>query len=399
MSDAILVLNAGSSSIKFSLFICTQSADEKQLSLALFLDGQIKGLYTNTQFKAKNAASDVLGEKQWESTAPLDHDKAITFLLQFLAKQAAGLNVVAVGHRVVHGGTQYAEPILLSQNIIDALKQLIPLAPLHQPHNLKLIDILAQQQPSLPQVACFDTAFHQTQSAQARAFALPTSITEKGVQRYGFHGLSYEHIAAVLPEYSPELADKKVIVLHLGNGVSLCAMHAGKSVATTMGFTALDGVPMSTRCGSIDPGVLLYLMQSMQMDAAAIEHLLYHESGLLGVSGVSSDMQTLLQSPEPAAQFAVTLFVYHAAREIGSLAAAMGGVDAVVFTAGIGENSAEIREKICMASQWLGLAFDEKANREGKACISHSNSAVSAWVIPTDEELMMAQHVVEVLHR
>lgn len=386
--QAILVLNVGSSSFKFSLF-------DTQLN-ALF-SGQLEGLGATPNFYARAANGDVLAKQIWPERYELSHDEALAYLLDFLQQQLADYQLMAVGHRVVHGGVDFCEPVRITPAVLHALEQLCPLAILHQPHNLQPIRALLSMQADLPQIACFDTAFHHTQPALASAFALPPSITDKGVRRYGFHGLSYEYIAATLPQVAPEIADKRVIVLHLGNGVSLCAMHERRSVATTMGFTALDGVPMSTRCGSLDPGVLLYLMDELKMDARAIEKLLYKQSGLLGVSGVSSDMRTLEASNEPAARFAIDLFVYRIAREIGSLAAALGGLDALVFTAGMGEHSALIREKICVACAWLGVQIDETANRENRQRIASAASRVAAWVIPTNEEKVIAQHVVRCL--
>jgi acetate kinase len=302
-----------------------------------------------------------------------------------------------VGHRVVHGGVEFSHPTLVSAQVLAKLEKLIPLAPLHQPHNLVPIRIVAERLPELPQVACFDTAFHATQPEVANAFALPAAITERGVKRYGFHGLSYEYIASVLPDLKPKVAAGRVVVAHLGNGASMCAMRAGKSMATTMGFTAADGLPMGTRCGSIDPGVILYLMDELNMGAREIEKLIYQQSGLLGVSGVSSDMRTLLESPEPRARFAVDLFVYRIGRELGSLTAAIGGLDALIFTGGIGEHAALVRERVCQDADWLGVKFDATANNAGKPCISSKSSSVSVWTIPTNEELMIARHTRRVI--
>ncbi len=386
MSDAILVLNAGSSSIKFSLFL------ERSEALDLLLGGQIESLYTVPRFKARDAAGAVVGERQWTADETLGHDGAIAYLAGFLREQLGEHRLAAVGHRVVHGGLDYAAPIRLTAEIVGNLEQFIPLAPLHQPHNLKPIRLLLANQPALPQVACFDTAFHRGQPEVAQAFALPPEITDRGVRRYGFHGLSYEYIASVLPQVDPRAASGRTVVLHLGNGASLCAIHDGKSVASTMGFTAMDGLPMGTRCGNLDPGVVLYLVDELKMDARAIEKLLYQQSGLLGVSGVSSDMRTLLASDEPRAKFAVELFVYRIGRELGSLAAALGGLDALVFTAGIGEHAAPIRERVCQAAAWLGVELDPTANATGGPRISTAGSRTPAWVIPTNEELMIARH-------
>ncbi|MBK8120363.1 MAG: acetate/propionate family kinase [Sulfuritalea sp.] len=390
MSDAILVLNAGSSSIKFSLFL------ERGESLELLLGGQLEGLYTAPRFKAKNAAGAVLGDKQWGDQA-LGHDGSLAFLADFLREQLGEHRLAAVGHRVVHGGLNYAAPVRLTAEIVKDLEQFIPLAPLHQPHNLTPIRLLLANRPELPQVACFDTAFHRAQPAVAQAFALPSAITERGVRRYGFHGLSYEYISSVLAQYDPNAAQGRTVVLHLGNGASMCAVHAGKSVSSTMGFTAVDGLPMGTRCGSLDPGVVLYLMDELKMDTRAIEKLLYQQSGLLGVSGVSSDMRTLLESTEPKAKFAVELFVYRIGRELGSLAAALGGLDALVFTGGIGEHAVPIRERICQSAAWLGVELDPLANAAGGPRISTAASRIPAWVIPTNEELMIARHTRHIL--
>lgn len=392
MSDAILVVNAGSSSIKFSLFL------DRGEALDLLLGGQIEGLYSAPRFKARDAAGAVVGERQWADGEPLGHDGAIAHLAGFLREQLGEHRLAAVGHRVVHGGSAYAAPVRLTAEIVENLEQFIPLAPLHQPHNLKPIRLLLDNQPQLPQVACFDTAFHRNQPEVAQAFALPPAITDRGVLRYGFHGLSYEYIASVLPEVDPRAAAGRSVVLHLGNGASMCAIHAGRSVAGTMGFTAVDGLPMGTRSGNLDPGVVLYLMDELKMDARAIEKLLYQQSGLLGVSGVSSDMRTLLASDEPRAKFAVELFVYRVGRELGSLAAALGGLDALVFTAGIGEHAAAIRERVCRAAAWLGVELDLAANAAGGPRLSMAGSRVAAWVIPTNEELMIARHTRRLLN-
>ena len=392
MSDAILVVNAGSSSIKFSVFL------ERGDALDLLLGGQIEGLYTTPRFKAKDAAGAVVGERQWTADEPLGHDGAVTHLAGFLREQLGQHRLAAVGHRVVHGGLDYAAPVRLTAEIVGHLEQFIPLAPLHQPHNLKPIRLLLANQPQLPQVACFDTAFHRRQPEVAQAFALPPEITERGVRRYGFHGLSYEYIASVLPQVDPRAAAGRTVVLHLGNGASMCAIHNGKSMASTMGFTAMDGLPMGTRCGNLDPGVVLYLVDELKMDARAIEKLFYQQSGLLGVSGISSDMRTLLASDEPRAKFAVDLFVYRIGRELGSLAGALGGLDAIVFTGGIGEHAVAIRERVCHAAAWLGVELDPTANAAGGSRISTAASRVSAWVIPTNEELMIARHTRRLLN-
>jgi acetate kinase len=384
--DAIVVVNAGSSSIKFSLFGAT-GADASAL-----LAGQVEGLYTDaSHFVAHGAGGAVVAERRWQD-ARLTHDAAMRHLLEFVRTHLGDRRVGAVGHRIVHGGTEFTAPVRLDADVLARLERLTPLAPLHQPHNLAPVRTLLEVAPHLPQVGCFDTAFHAGQPPLAQAFALPAGITDRGVRRYGFHGLSYEYIASVLPALEPVLAQAKVIVAHLGNGASLCALSAGRSIASTMGFTAVEGLPMGTRCGSLDPGVVLYLIDELKMGARDIEHLLYKNSGLLGVSGISSDMRTLEASAEPRARLAIDLFVYRISREIGSLAAALGGVDAIVFTAGIGEHSVPVRHGVCRAAAWLGLKLDEAANSAGTGRISTPDSRVSAWVVPTDEELMIARH-------
>jgi len=386
MGDAIGVLNAGSSSIKFSLFA------EEAGKPTLVARGQAEGIYTSPRFVAKNADGQVLDEKTWPADVSLGHDGALEYLVGFLRDRLAQHRLVGVGHRVVHGGREYMKPVRVDAGLVAALEKYVPLAPLHQPHNLAPIKALLARMPKLPQIACFDTSFHRAQPPVAQAFALPASITERGVLRYGFHGLSYEYIASVLPERSSRAAQGKTIVLHLGNGASMCAMEAGRSVASTMGFTAADGLPMGTRCGNLDPGVVLYLIDSLGMDARAIEKLIYQESGLLGVSGISSDMRALLASDAPRAKAAVDLFIYRIGRELGSLAAALGGLDAIVFTAGIGENSAVLRERVCNDAAWLGVALDSEANARADASISAPASRVEVWVLPTNEELMIARH-------
>ena len=392
MADLIVVLNAGSSSLKFTIY-----CDRGEKPEALY-DGQVEGLYTESRFKVKDGFGKVVGEKKWPTGSALDHEGAIEALFAW----GRGVlhsedRIVAVGHRVVHGGLRYTKPILVDDQILSDLEEFNPLAPLHQPHNLAAIRILRKRSPDLPQVACFDTSFHTSIPAVAQAFALPRKFTEQGIRRYGFHGLSYEYISSVIPGVDPEAAKGRTIVAHLGNGASLCAMQGLKSTACTLGFTAVEGLMMGTRCGTLDPGVMLYLMDECGMDARAIEKLIYKESGLLGVSGISSDMRTLLESSDPCAAEAVELFVYRIGREIGSLAAALGGLDALVFTGGIGENAVPIRERVCRAAGWLGLELDEKANTGGGPRISREGSRVRAWVIQTDEELMIALHTRQVL--
>lgn len=391
MADVILVVNAGSSSIKFSVF--DAGGDEAPL----VIKGQIEGLYTAASFTASDARNNRIAENKWEPGAELGHRGGLKHIGEFLRSHREGHRVVAIGHRVVHGGMDFTQPTLVTRDVVDRLEKLVPLAPLHQPHNLISIGILLELRPDVPQVACFDTAFHRSQPEVAQAFALPASVTERGVRRYGFHGLSYEYIASVLPQVAPQAGAGRTVVAHLGNGSSMCAMMNGRSMASTMGFTAVDGLPMGTRCGNLDPGVILYLFDEMKMDARAIENLIYKQSGLLGVSGISSDMRALLSSDDPRARFAVELFTYRIGRELGSLAAAMGGIDALVFTAGIGEHAPLIRDRVCRQAAWLGLQLDPAANESGGPRIDAGSGKVSAWVIPTNEELMIARHTRAVL--
>jgi acetate kinase len=391
--DAIAVVNAGSSSIKFSLFGVRGDA------LELTLHGQADALYTAPRFVAKDAAGRVLDDKAWGDGVALGHDGALDHLLAFLRGQLASHRLVGVGHRVVHGGLDYSLPVRVDKSVLATLERFIPLAPLHQPHNLAPIRGLLVRSPQLPQVACFDTGFHSAQPPIAQAFALPKAITDRGVRRYGFHGLSYEYIAGVLAEHDALAARGKCVVLHLGNGSSMCAIADGQSVATTMGFTAADGLPMGTRCGSLDPGVMLYLMDELRMDARSIEKLIYQQSGLLGVSGISSDMRTLQASADPAATAAIDLLIYRIGRELGSLAAALRGLDAIVFTGGIGEHSVSLRERVCRDAAWLGVDLDRLANEAHGPRLSTAASRVAAWVIPTNEELMIARHTRNVLEK
>ena len=357
MSDAILVLNAGSSSLKFTEFVVGPGD-----ALDAKVSGNLKELYGRARFHARDASGEVVGEHGWGEEAPPRHAGALEFLFDWLPSYSGDAQVTAVGHRVVHGGTAYAAAGAGRRHgARQARRVRAPGAasPAAQPPPIRAI---AERSPELAQVACFDTAFHQTAPPLAQAFALPPSITDRGVRRYGFHGLSYEYIASVLPRHDARAAAGKTVVLHLGNGASMCAMTGGRSVATTMGFTAVDGLPMGTRSGTLDPGVILYLMEELKMDAPAIESLLYKESGLLGVSGVSSDMRELLESPDPRAKFAIDLFSYRIGRELGSLAAALGGLDAVVFTGGIGERAVAVRDVVCRQASWLGVDLDPAAN-------------------------------------
>jgi acetate kinase len=389
MGDAVLVLNAGSSSIKFSLF------GERSTLVA---GGQVGGIYTAPVFVAKDGAGATVGEKRWASPAGLGHEGALAHIIDWIrTHHGRDHRLTAVGHRVVHGGTHFLAPTRIDAAMVAKLETLVPLAPLHLPHNLAPIRTLLARAPELPQIACFDTAMHRTFPRVEQMFALPKELEDEGVRRYGLHGLSYEHIASVLPSVDPRAAAGKTVVLHLGNGASMCALDAGRSVASTMGLTGVDGLPMGTRSGALDPGVMLYLMQQRGMDARAIESLIYTKSGLLGVSGVSSDMRALLASPEPRAALAIELFVYRIGRELGSLAAALGGLDAIVFTGGIGEHAAPIRARVCIAAGWLGVELDASANEAGGPRLSTASSRTSAWVIPTNEELVIARHTRAVL--
>jgi len=388
MNEAILTLNAGSSSIKFALFALAEPLPQRAE-----ISGQIDGLGARPHLKAKDRNGRVLDERDMELAGEGSHRAALAFLADWLhAHEGGPWRIVAVGHRVVHGAERFSTPVLLDAATIEALRGFIPLAPLHQPHNLAGIEAMAQALPGLPQVACFDTAFHRTQPEMAQRYALPRALTAQGVRRYGFHGLSYEYIAEVLPHWLKEKADGRVIVAHLGNGASMCAMRGRKSIATTMGFTAIEGLMMGTRTGSLDPGVLLYLMDYQGMDVKALTRLLYKESGLLGVSGLSQDMRELLASDRVEAQEAVELFCYRIAREIGSLAAALEGLDALVFTGGIGEHAAPVRARVCEACRWLGLETDTAANAAGEHYISTADSRIKALILPTNEEWMIARH-------
>lgn len=442
----LLVINGGSSSLKFSFYRAVPE-------LPLLARGTVDGVLTAPHFTVRDAHGEMVWERRWHDGETLGHDGALRALFDWIATApdaladerdegadgvthqeragATGMNprqtvprkvvgvglgkamqdgssggsrqdsptprIVAVAHRVVHGGAKFTRPCRIDAQVLTQLESLCDLAPLHQPHNLAPIAALLREQPHLPQIACFDTAFHASQSVLERSYALPHALTESGIRRYGFHGLSYESIAQALPRFDARAARGRTIVAHLGNGASMCAMHSGRSVASTMGFTALDGLPMGTRSGTVDPGALLYLMDHHGMDARAIEDLLYRQSGLLGVSGVSSDMRALAASDDPRAAFAIDLFGYRIVRELGSLAAALGGIDALVFTAGIGENHAALRARVLRDAAWLGFELDEAANAAHGPRLTASTSQATAWVIPTDEEQVIARHALELL--
>lgn len=387
MTEAILVINAGSSSIKFSVFSPDAGGD-----LTTASSGQVEGIGSRPHFIAKGAGGNTLAERHWDAGAEITREALLGYLLGWIKDSLGGARVNAVGHRVVLGGSRYSAPVRITDEVLTTLTGLIPLVPLHQPANLAAIQAIARLAPALPQVACFDTAFHHTIPPLAQRYALPRTLTEEGVRGYGFHGLSYEYIAGELPKWDPAAAAGRTVVAHLGSGASLCALVGGRSVACTLGFSGLDGLVMGTRPGRLDPGILLYLMQVKGMDAQAIENLLYKESGLLGVSGLSNDMRDLLASTDPQAREAVELFIYRAARELGSMAAAAGGLDALVFTAGIGEHAAAVRAGICAQAAWLGVRLDTPANQRHGPRISTPDSAVAVWVIPANEELMIARH-------
>lgn len=387
MLEAILTLNGGSSSVKFALY----GAE----SLQLLCRGKIDGVGGRPQFIASGQLAPAFAG---EHPPHAGGHELLGWLLATIRGRLDDVTIVAAGHRVVHGGARFDAPVRINEDVLCELERLIEFAPLHEPYNLAAIRAVAGVWPELPQVACFDTDFHRTQPRLAQMFALPFELTEKGILRYGFHGLSYEYIASVLPKFAGERAEGKVIVAHLGNGASMCAMEHRRSLATTMGFTALDGLMMGTRTGALDPGVVLALLQQKGMSAAEVQELLYHKSGLLGVSGISSDVRELEASLEPRAREALELFCYRAARELGSLVAVMGGLDVLVFTAGIGENSAGIRKRICDLTGWAGVDMDATANEAARSKISSMNSAVDVFVIPTDEELVIAHSTQSTLH-
>jgi acetate kinase len=389
MARQVAVINAGSSSIKFAVF----NDDGGQ---SLLFRGQIEKIGVGPTLTVEGPDGARLVENEW-GAKELDHRSATKIILQTSIGLLGGEAVEGIGHRVVHGGTEFTAPVPITKDVLARLKGLCPLAPLHQPHNLAPIEAIMAEAPHIPQVACFDTAFHQTQPHLAQSFALPREISEAGVRRYGFHGLSYEYVSGKLSEIAPELAQKKIIIAHLGNGASLCALEDGRSVATTMGFTAVEGLVMGTRCGSIDPGVLIYLMDEKKLDARGLEELIYKKSGLLGVSGISSDMRTLRSSDDPRAREAIDLFIYRIVREVGSLAAALGGLDALVFTGGIGQRDMKTRSEVVAGCGWLGAVLNDAANERHDQRIDARSSRVPIWVLPTDEERVIARHTAALL--
>lgn len=392
MTAAVLVINAGSSSIKFALF----SAHEQIIGERLY-HGLLDGIGVHPKLKIKNGADETLADLELAQTAK--HADGLTALLEWLNANSSGIDIVGIGHRVVHGGELYAHSQRITPEVFSSLETLIPLAPLHQPHNLNPIRVLNELKPAVPQVAAFDTAFHRTQPEVAQRFAIPRALHEQGVKRYGFHGISYAYIAEQLPLVLGEKANGRVVVCHLGNGASLCAVKNRQSIATTMGFTPVDGLMMGTRCGLMDSGVIFYLVEQQGKSIKEVNTILNHQSGLLGVSGISSDIRDLEASKDPAAKEALELFAYRTVREIGSMVAALGGLDAIIFTAGIGENAINLRAAICDQLSWLGLEIDRDANncRGQRIKFSKADSAVQAWVIPTNEEVMIAEDVLHIL--
>ncbi|MBA5776240.1 acetate/propionate family kinase [Stappia sp. F7233] len=384
---AVLVINSGSSSIKFKVYL-----GEEPL-----LGGQVEGLGTTPRLAARSANGEALAERALSPGEGGSHEAALGVVIGFLSQRYGDLDIAAVGHRVVHGGIDYAEPILVTETVLAALSKLCSLAPLHQPHNLAGIRAAIAAFPGKPQVACFDTAFHRHHPWVNDTFALPRAFFEEGVRRYGFHGLSYEFITGRLKEVAPEIAEGRVVVAHLGNGASMCAIRDGRSVGSTMGFSALDGLPMGTRCGQLDPGVILYLLQEKGMNGDEIADLLYHESGLKGLSSLTSDMRALEASDDPAAKQAIDYFVFRIRRELGAMAAILGGIDGLVFTGGIGENSALIRSLVCRDLGWIGIDVDEAANKSGATCISGRDAATQVLVLKTDEERMIARHTLHLI--
>jgi acetate kinase len=394
MSNSILVLNAGSSSIKFSVQTPTGADTVRTLAV-----GQIEGIGNHTHFIAKGADGAVLAETRWpDGTGPADHDAALHVISEWLDGFLGDARVLAVGHRVVHGGADYAGPAVITPAVMAKLRELVPLAPLHQPHNLAPIEAVEARYPGVLQVACFDTSFHRGHSFAAEAFAIPYKYYDEGIRRYGFHGLSYEYVARRLLDVAPDVAHGKVVVAHLGNGASMCAIRDGVSIDSTMGFTALDGLPMGTRSGQLDSGVLLHLMGSLGMTVPQVTRLLYHESGLKGLSGISSDMRDLEQSADPHAAAAIDYFIYAIRKQLGSLTAALGGLDALVFTAGIGENSANVRRRVCENLGWLGITLNPDANESGADVISAPGTPTKVLIVRTSEETMIALHVLEALN-
>jgi acetate kinase len=389
LASVILTLNAGSSSLKFAAYRCVRDGEPDLLA-----SGQIEGIGATAKGAVKTASGETTELSFDGSLARVDHAAAMGAILDWLRRAGYDSSVAAVGHRIVHGGPDHSTPVLIDDRTLASLRALIPLAPLHQPHNVAGVEAAMKAFPSIPQVACFDTAFHRSHPFIHDTYALPRSYYDEGVRRYGFHGLSYEFITRKLGRIAPEIARGGVIIAHLGNGASMCAVHDGRAVATTMGFTALDGLAMGTRCGQLDPGVALYLLTEKKMSADALSDLLWKGSGLKGMSGLSQDMRELEASDKPAARDAIAYFVSRIRREIGGLAAALNGAEAIVFTAGIGEHSWKVREAALKDMEWMGVHLDAQANRANAQIISAKDSPTAVFVIPTNEELMIAEHTV-----
>lgn len=389
MNKTILVLNAGSSSLKFALYQTTHE------SISMICRGKIEiGGNASSRFQVKDSRGELLWQQSLHIT---HHENAIEVLLQWLETRTDKRQPIAAGHRVVHGGMLFDRPVLIDEQVITRLLQLVPLAPLHQSDSLAGISALRRLRPDLPQVACFDTSFHRTMPDEEQIYALPGHLTDQGIRRYGFHGLSYEYIAHILPDHLGDRATGRIVVAHLGNGASLCALRQGKSIATTMGFTPLEGLPMGTRCGNLDPAVLLYLMREQQMNHDTLTNLLHRQAGLLGVSGISADMRTLLASNDPGAKRAVDLFVWQVCRQLGAMVALLEGIDGLVFTAGIGEHASQIRTRICARLKWLSIELDESANQANAIRISTADSHTPVLVLPTDEETIIARHTLRLI--
>ncbi|SFU74774.1 acetate kinase [Nitrosomonas eutropha] len=389
MNETILVLNAGSSSIKYALYRTIYE------SISIICRGKIEiGSNTSSQFQVRDSR----GELLWQQHLHVPHhESAIEVILQWLETQTDKQWPTVAGHRVVHGGILFDQPVIINEQVITQLFQLVPLAPLHQLDSLVGIETLKRLKPDLPQVACFDTSFHRTMPDEERIYALPGHLTDQGIQRYGFHGLSYEYIAHILHDHLGDRAAGRIVVAHLGNGASLCALRQGKSIATTMGFTPLEGLPMGTRCGNLDPAVLLYLMREQQMNHDMLTDLLYRHAGLLGVSGISADMRTLLASDAPRAKHAVDLFIWQVCRQLGAMIAVLEGIDGLIFTAGIGEHAPQIRARICGHLKWLSIKLDESANQANAIRISTAESHIPVLVLPTDEESIIAHHTLRLI--
>jgi acetate kinase len=401
---SLLIFNAGSSSLKFTLFDMSR-VDIKEAGIGnndpdKQVSGTIERLTQAPQLTVRAPNGDILLQREWQADTHPGYAELLKILIEWLTGHFAAPLLVA-GHRIVHGGPRYRAPLLLNAQVLADLRATVPLAPLHLPHNLEPIDALAELYPELPQIACFDTGFHATTTRVERLFGLPRALADAGIERYGFHGLSYEYIASCLPQLDPIAASGRTLVAHLGNGASVCALVNGKSVATSMGFSALDGLVMGTRCGSLDPGVIIYLLRERNYDAATLEHLLYHESGLLGLSGgLSGDMRDLMAGAANnnlAAQEAIAVFVHRLVRELGALAATAGGFDSLIFTGGIGEHTPSIRAATCAALQWLGIELDDAANNNNTERLHSAASRVRVWMIRTDEELVIARHCVQLL--